>query len=233
MDSRAVGKGEIVADPLVKSRQELETEVLELRAKIASSWDVIGMCHHCCTSIYRRAGMVGEGDKNWHPMCKVAARAEAAEVARDRLANALHRIVSIPGGHFQALHEIAARALEAPALAYYFGCIAGHKPGHYLIDCHGRIVADPPHGLEPDKLDQKFAPQPRAELMRGRFKLTQILGWTFMGFWDNTGDTRPGSNSLFIMRGHMNAEQTMAAAASLFPGIWQRFKDWQFVESKP
>lgn len=48
-------------------------------------------------------------------------------------------------------------------------------------------------------------------------RLVHRLGYTILACWDRTGDSRPGSNSAFCMRGDLTFEEALARAREVFP----------------
>ena len=98
----------------------------------------------------------------------------------------------------------------------YFGCIrsAGHfvwsPEGRYVTDCEWLGYLDgrlPPEGKE----------------VEGVARLHHFNGCTVIAFWDNSVDSRPASNSAFMLLGKLTFDQAVEAAKQAFPQVWQRF----------
>lgn len=49
-----------------------------------------------------------------------------------------------------------------------------------------------------------------------------VEGWTVLSFWDQSGDSRPGSNSNFIAEGRRPFAEMCALAKEWFPAFWER-----------
>jgi len=58
---------------------------------------------------------------------------------------------------------------------------------------------------------------------QGVARLHHFNGCTLLAFWDRTGDSRPGSNSVFFIPGRVLFDEAVEAARKAFPGIWRRF----------
>lgn len=74
-------------------------------------------------------------------------------------------------------------------------------PFHYSITDSGLIPVRPHH--------------------RGPY-FAQVNGWTFLSYLDQTGDTRPGSCSVFILEGLHTEAEAKRIASEMFLGIWCR-----------
>lgn len=48
-------------------------------------------------------------------------------------------------------------------------------------------------------------------------------GWIALAFWDRTGDSRPGSNSVILAKA-CNDDEALKAFAVAFPEQWNRWK---------
>ncbi len=101
--------------------------------------------------------------------------------------------------------------------AYYFGCIKQH--GHYLWNKNEGSVS--PYNFPIKKLDGGFLPKNSAE---GVVYLTSLAEWTIINFADFSVDERPGSHSLFLLKGTLSYEEAIEKAKKAFPQIFQRFK---------
>lgn len=108
--------------------------------------------------------------------------------------------------------------------AYYFGCLSPREKGHFLYDQNGRSRRSEAVGLpiRAEFLDGSLlfgVPDVpgNAVLFHGR-------GWTFLSFWDRSGDSRGASNSTFILRGTLSFEDAIEAAKAAFPQRWSLIK---------
>ncbi len=113
----------------------------------------------------------------------------------------------------------------------YFGC--KHGAGHYLHDVHGntvwRTLCEYPHGEYIGKNDGKLAPQDhkrQASIKDGvarDFVFIRLRNPDAMliAFWDYTVDSRPGSNSMFLIPGATDALDALKKAKELFPWAWR------------
>jgi hypothetical protein len=131
------------------------------------------------------------------------------------------------------------RKAESPV--YFFGCMKGVdgrlEAGHYLY------VEGPAHdgtprkvgfanrlgeGILPEsgiKIDGGFCPRYAQQTQYAKAKLTHWQGWTAVGFWDSSGDTRPGSDSNFFMKGTLDFEDAMEEASRAFDPVIARAED--------
>jgi hypothetical protein len=121
---------------------------------------------------------------------------------------------------------------KAPApKVFYFGFYDG---GHRLIDKNGDSFygndVSTPWGSHPDatlleaplvlrKVDENEGMQPE-----GKAILHHKDGWTALGFWDRSGDSRYNSNSNFLVRGTYTFDEMLALAKEQFHGIFARMK---------
>lgn len=107
-----------------------------------------------------------------------------------------------------------------PRDAYYVGCVG--DTGHYMWDAELRKdwhwFKQVPWGV---RIDGTIPPPRNYE--QGVARLEHLEGWTAVGFWDNTVDSRPGSHSTFVFRGTLTYEEAIAKARATFPTIWARF----------
>lgn len=111
---------------------------------------------------------------------------------------------------------------------FYFGCL--RESGHYLwLPSGSRTVADYDQRLPVtfpcrlSTLDSGFLP-PRAPQDEGVARIWQTDGWTILAFWDRSVDSRPGSNSAFVLEGDLSFEEATAAARGAYPEVWARLK---------
>lgn len=61
------------------------------------------------------------------------------------------------------------------------------------------------------------------ELTQGVAALHHRDGWTALSFWDRTGDSRPNSNSTFVVEGILAFDEVVAVAREHFPQLFARF----------
>jgi len=113
--------------------------------------------------------------------------------------------------------------------ALYFGVESKSNVGHYYFYRDGRRM------LEPNNIKDSFLPESLGYygLIDGGFCLKKgvqghalihfIEGWTVLSFWDSSGDSRPGSNSNFVIKGRHSFNEMVEISKALFPTIWQRF----------
>jgi hypothetical protein len=112
---------------------------------------------------------------------------------------------------------------------FYFGCI--RESGHYLWGNHrgqpykDRGTWDIQRALTVkvgfDGIDGKL--QPQRSQQRGEALLSHSwTGWTALGFWDRTVDTRPGSNSTFLCDQRLSFDEMLADAQEHWPTIFAR-----------
>lgn len=129
---------------------------------------------------------------------------------------------------------------------FYFG--PWDSPGHYVCDENGYSVAREverilPWGhreenqhhldccLQPgcykdrDGSIEHLGPQ-----IEGQAVLHHLNGWTAIGFWDRTIDTRPNSNSAYMAEGTFTFDEMVEMAKTRFAERWNkmRFKVVQF-----
>jgi len=108
---------------------------------------------------------------------------------------------------------------------YYFGIQPGRSAGHYL---HDRDFNTGRHleRLLPFRysiLDCGLLPQ-QGENLLGMVCRTVVNGWTIISFYDNSGDSRPGSCSVFVIKGEWCYGNALNYARSTFPSVFSRIK---------
>lgn len=101
---------------------------------------------------------------------------------------------------------------------YYFGCVK--ICGHHMY----RPENDPPKSLEERReLSDFVRTNPWGFNIDNGFKgLQHKDGWTAYAMVDNTVDSRPGSNSVFIAEGTFTEQEMKALAREHFPVISRR-----------
>lgn len=92
----------------------------------------------------------------------------------------------------------------------------------------------PPWNIDRGEVDAKIVPHRADCKMRsycgcgndeeGRAVIHHKDGWTAMGFWDRSVDTRGGCNSVFFAEGTHDFAGMVAIANEKFPTIMRRFK---------
>ncbi len=113
--------------------------------------------------------------------------------------------------------------MESSKPVYFYGSLEGvdgdTNAGHYWRSSKGGDVEREatPFGRYPDTTLCPEGPQ-----YQGQAVLHQKKGWTAIGFWDRTGDTRGNSNSNFMVEGTFTFDEMCALAKEAFPGIWKR-----------
>jgi hypothetical protein len=113
---------------------------------------------------------------------------------------------------------------------YYFGC--HREPGHYffapgMVKDHEAGGPMPfstqegepivPWGYHIDQALCPFGPQ-----TEGLAKLNYKDGWTALAFWDRSVDSRPGSNSVFVLEGTHDFPTMLSHARDRFPEVIER-----------
>lgn len=105
---------------------------------------------------------------------------------------------------------------------FYFGVRPGHRSGHYLYD--ERLVTQYQNVPLPGFLrspDSTLCPVGRE--IEGAAKLIHDpSGWTALAFWDRSGDSRPGSNSVFIAEGTYAFNGMLVECKARFPSVFSR-----------
>jgi hypothetical protein len=109
---------------------------------------------------------------------------------------------------------------------FFFGVWAPNRVGHYLYDANGRdceprLPDDFP--MRPMRLDTGLLPF-KGEQVEGLATHLYLNGWSIITFWDRSGDSRPGSNSAFVIDGLHSFADCCTIAREKFPSIWARFK---------
>ena len=115
---------------------------------------------------------------------------------------------------------------------FYFG--AWSFSGHYIRTPGGggARMAGPwsPRDLDTDGFDSRgrvtgggFCP-PDPEQPQGVWRLTSAPGWTAIGCWDRTQDSRRGSRAVFVAEGEYSEAEMKAIAAAHFPAAWARIQ---------
>jgi hypothetical protein len=110
-------------------------------------------------------------------------------------------------------------------VVYFYGCMQHATPtdneaGHYWYAPDGeQDHPTTPFGRYPDGT---LCPDEKRGQVQGLVKLHQKDGWTAIGFWDRTGDSRGNSNSNFMVQGTYTFEEMCKLAAEAYPALWKR-----------
>lgn len=109
---------------------------------------------------------------------------------------------------------------------YYFGVWQKGGAGHYLYEPTGRTTyltaSIVPFRLS--ILDGGLIPSNEYPA-QSKYYLNVINGWTIVSFHDYTGDSRPGSNSSFIVEGVHDLDNVLKIAKEVFPTVYSRCID--------
>jgi hypothetical protein len=106
---------------------------------------------------------------------------------------------------------------------FYFG--PWDEPGHYLFHEGGLSVfrreglGDFPWHEHGRDIDGELQPKERAQ---GVALLHHKDGWTALSFWDQSVDTRPGSNSNYFAEGTFTFEEMVEMARTRFAERWNK-----------
>jgi len=120
----------------------------------------------------------------------------------------------------------------------YFGCWPttwGGMLGHYMwlpnrTQAYNSFLEDMglPIQLYPNHIDGALCPKGPVE---GACRIVDIQGWSVLALQDRSGDSRPGSNSAFILRDPMTApygpdrfSELLNSATEEFPDVMRRIR---------
>ncbi len=107
----------------------------------------------------------------------------------------------------------------------YFGC-ANDDVGHYVQDMNGRregrLRSTNPNAHFLINHDGQLTPKDSYKPYQAI--LHHFPQFSVLAFWDNTVDSRPGSNSMFLLPPGISEQEALNMSAQSFPHIWQRFK---------
>lgn len=104
----------------------------------------------------------------------------------------------------------------------YFGVWRKPAPGHYLYNPDGGWADGRRLPFLESILDAGLLPQKEPQY-EGYLHRALIGGWTILSFWDRSGDSRPGSNSSFLVRGEHSTADALEHARAAFPHQFARF----------
>ena len=104
-----------------------------------------------------------------------------------------------------------------PIEVLYFGCL--REAGHYLHSKPYRRLnyEGTPWGVW---LDTGLLP--KGEQYDGQVFSAKKDGWTAIAFWDRSVDTRPGSNSAFLVQADIPTDELMRLAREQWPEVFSR-----------
>lgn len=107
---------------------------------------------------------------------------------------------------------------DSASTVHYFGRldVAGHSL-HCKSGPHLRIDETPWGNNLDTGLLSHVADRPDGQYVTAIFK-----GWTAVSFWDRSGDSRPGSNSAFVIHAEMEPEKLLAFARLQWPEVFRR-----------
>lgn len=106
---------------------------------------------------------------------------------------------------------------------YYFGYIAGG--GHEITNERGsrseaeRTLPFAYRILDAGLLARDYSTEPQPE---GVVRRVKIAGWTVFTFWDRSGDSRPRSNSAFVIHGDWAFDDMLVIAKAAYPEVFNR-----------
>jgi hypothetical protein len=108
-------------------------------------------------------------------------------------------------------------------VVYFYGCmqgVEGHtEAGHYWRSSDG---SEPPRTTNPWGRYPDGTLCPEGGQAQGAAILHQKNGWTAIGFWDRTGDSRGNSNSNFLVNGTYTFDEMCKLAQEAYPALWKR-----------
>ncbi len=112
---------------------------------------------------------------------------------------------------------------------YYFGCESKEHIGHFLFAprrSNSWRGDDLPFDYK--NLDQFL----RGDRPQSEVATMYIAGWTVILFNDNTGDSRPGSNSALIAEGRRTFKEMVMIFGLEFPAQLQRIEKCKALYEK-
>ncbi len=103
----------------------------------------------------------------------------------------------------------------------YFGCI--DRVGHYLwVLAGGRpciLSGRDPRYRMLSRFDGLLCP---ADATEGVAIRHDIHGYGVLAYWDRSVDSRPGSSSVFFVKGSPSNDELLTAAQQVFPWVFER-----------
>lgn len=110
---------------------------------------------------------------------------------------------------------------------YFFGVKSSSEKGHYLYDINCQVVwGEKEQHKIPFRysiLDSGLLPPGKIE-EQGKLHLANINGWTILGMWDRSADTRGNCNASFIAEGYFSIGEMSEIAKENFPKLWERIQ---------
>jgi hypothetical protein len=107
---------------------------------------------------------------------------------------------------------------------YYFGCWG--EAGHYLFRPNRTSVYRKDHPGPWARIDGELAPHGPETRSKNQVQGEAVLwhrdGWTALGWWDRSGDSRGNSNSNLIAEGLFTAKEMISLGQEYFPEIMRR-----------
>ncbi len=114
----------------------------------------------------------------------------------------------------------------------YFGAWPGNGAGHYLYAVGRGLAGGEVPGLGRIPLDGKWQPYScyadrngylaDKYQTQGACRLSHAYGWTFVGWWDRTGDGRFGSNSVLLVPARVDFDEAVRLGRLAFPRVFER-----------
>lgn len=104
---------------------------------------------------------------------------------------------------------------------WFFGCIG--EPGHYLHRPDGRIEWTRVHPWG-SKIDGGLCGGNKYNIPDGVTYEHHKDGWTAVALWDRSGDSRPASNSVFLVWANASTAEILSAARQQWPQVFTRPK---------
>lgn len=136
-------------------------------------------------------------------------------------------------GFVQPVHDGTVNYLLLPIIAeacrkaslrhvevMFFGCLG--QPGHYLQSKRSnRFRTD--HLPWGDSIDGGLLPKDGNKRQDGKFVFVKERGFSCVSFWDQSGDSRPASNSAFIVQAEeITADELFGLARQQWPEVFRR-----------
>lgn len=108
----------------------------------------------------------------------------------------------------------------SPLEVWCFGCIG--QPGHYLLRPNRQLCFKQdvqPWGWNLDGGLCEGRPYQRSD---GATWEHHKAGWSAVAFWDQSGDDRGGSCTVFLVNAEATRDEILAAARTQWPEVWNR-----------
>lgn len=109
----------------------------------------------------------------------------------------------------------------------YYGC-SNNNTGHYVFTAEGGNIYSLSHSEKTNNSnflasnDAKLTPIDSYKQGRAIFHIYPTF--TILAFWDNSVDSRPGSNSMFMLPPGTTSANAIDTARKIFSSVFQRFK---------